>query len=353
MRFDVFIGCYAPKGAQSLLRYAVDTEKRSFQLRQAVDELENPSYLLPDEKRGLLYCVEEISPSGRLTAVNLKEQPMKVLGRCHTQAGDPCHLAMEPDGNHITVTNYCAQTSDGSITRFALNEQGMPAFLQRIAHRGSGPNARRQAAPHPHSAWYVGKRLLVCDLGADRLVDYRYQDEELEKQGELALEPGSGPRHLCFSSQHPEWIYVLCELSAVLYVFQWRDNAYHLRQTLDTLPPEATPEQHAENYAGAIKMTPDGRFVFVSNRGYDSLTVFSVKEDRTLQYESAIKTGGSYPRDFALVKNVVVVGHQKSGTVTAFRFDAASRSLTSIPMWLELSAAPVCIAVAPGSVQEE
>ena len=67
MRFDVFIGCYAPKGAQSLLRYAVDTEKRSFQLRQAVDELENPSYLLPDEKRGLLYCVEEISPSGRLT----------------------------------------------------------------------------------------------------------------------------------------------------------------------------------------------------------------------------------------------------------------------------------------------
>ncbi len=155
--------------------------------------------------------------------------------------------------------------------------------------------------------------------------------------------PGTGPRHLAF---HPSgrWLYVTGELNSTLLVYAYEANDGLLRepQALALLPSGWV----GENTASEVALSPDGRFIYAGNRGYDSIAVFRVHDDSgTVTLAGQYPTGGSFPRHFALDPSGewLVVAHQKSDTLTTFRVDRESGVLEWTGQTAQV-AAPVCVA---------
>ena len=233
----------------------------------------------------------------------------------------PCHLTLSPDRGFLYTANY----SSGSVSEFRLKD-GLPAGRPRIiAHTGHGVKPR-QKSPHPHFVSFdaEGKRLYVCDLGADRIFVYDWSPGtglKTPAAAELALPPGSGPRHLVFSPDGGT-IYVANELdsTAASFVRDAPGKPWRFGKVRSTLPVGADKRG---NYPGAIKITADGRFFFVANRGDNSIAVFATSGGGDFRLVRTVHSGGDYPSDLLLLNKdrLLVVGHSRSGGVTSFKHE--------------------------------
>ena len=233
----------------------------------------------------------------------------------------PCHLTLSPDGKYLYTANY----SSSSISEFRLKE-GLPAGLPRIIrHSGRGVTPR-QKSPHPHFVRFdaAGKRLYVCDLGTDKILVYDWTPEKgiaTPAAAELALPPGSGPRHLVFSPDG-NTLYVANELdsTAASFVREGPEKPWRLGKVRSTLPDGADQKG---NYPGAIKITSDGKFFFVANRGNDSVAVFATSGGGDFRLVRTVRSGGEFPSDLLLLNGdrLLVVSHLKSGGVTSFEHE--------------------------------
>ena len=233
----------------------------------------------------------------------------------------PCHLTLSPDGRHLYTANY----SSGSISEFHLKE-GLPAGRPRIIrHTGSGIKPR-QKSPHPHFVGFdpAGKQLYVCDLGCDRISIYDWTPEtglKTPAAAELALPPGSGPRHLVFSPDG-NTLYVADELDSTVasFVREGSDKAWRLGKIRSTLPDWS---DKMDNYPGAIKITGDGKYLFVANRGDNSVAVFSTLSGGDFRLVRTVPSGGDFPSDLLLLNGdrLLVVGHLRSGGITSFKLE--------------------------------
>ena len=251
--------------------------------------------------------------------------PLPLGGYIETKGVDaggktPCHLTLSPDGKFLYTANY----SSGSISEFRLHD-GLPSGLPRIVrHHGRGVKLR-QKSPHPHFADFApdGRQLYICDLGTDRVFVYDWAPEtglKIPAAAELTLPPGSGPRHLVFAPDG-NTLYVANELDSTVASFV-RDAAsgkWETARIRSTLPKGAKKEG---NYPGAIKITADGRFFFVTNRGDDSVAVFATSGGGDFRLVRTVRSGGEFPSDLLLTNGdrLLVVGHLKSGGVTSFEF---------------------------------
>ena len=230
----------------------------------------------------------------------------------------PCHLTLSPDGRFLYTANY----SSGSVSEFRLKD-GLPVGLPRIIrHTGRGVKPR-QKSPHPHFVRFdtAGKRLYVCDLGADKIFVYDWAPGtglETPAAAELALPPGAGPRHLVFSPDG-DTLYVANELdsTAASFVREGPGRAWRFGKVRSTLPDGANPKG---NFPGAIKITADGKFFFVANRGDNSVAVFAASGGGEFRLIRTVPSGGDFPSDLLLLNGdrLLVVGHQRSGGVTSF-----------------------------------
>ena len=240
----------------------------------------------------------------------------------------PCHLTLSPDGKFLYTANY----SSGSISEFRLND-GLPAGRPRIVrHDGHGATPR-QKSPHPHFVRFdaAGKKLYVCDLGADKIFVYGWTPEtglETPAGAELILPRGAGPRHLVFAPDG-NTLYVANELDSTVASFV-RDAAsdqWKLARIRSTLPDGAKKKG---NYPGAIKITRDGRFLFVANRGNDSVAIFAVLGGGDFELRKAVPSGGEFPSDLLLLDNDrhLIVSNRKSGDVVRFDRDGAELKAT-------------------------
>lgn len=236
----------------------------------------------------------------------------------------PCHLTLSPDGRRLYTANY----SSGSVSEFRLDE-GLPVGRPRIVrHAGRGVKPR-QKSPHPHFVRFdpAGKQLYVCDLGADKIFVYDWTPEtglETPAAAELALPPGSGPRHLVFAPDG-NTLYVANELdgTAASFVRERPGKAWRFGTARSTLPEGADKNG---NYPGAIRITADGKFFFVANRGDNSVAVFATAGGGEFRLIRTVPTGGDFPSDLLLLNGdrLLVVGHQKSGGVTSFRLESGN-----------------------------
>jgi 6-phosphogluconolactonase len=312
-------------------------------LRQDFLASHTPTWL--ENRNNILYSTNEQNGSVASLAINTSNGSLSFINSTNSSGTYPTSITVAPGGDHILVANY----GNGTVAAIEVDKNtgkfGNTTDVQK--HNGSGPVKDRQEGPHAHQIIFdvAGKFVYSADLGADKVYQYQFN----ESTGKLsALEtpfvvsdPGDGPRHLAF---HPNnlYAYLACELSSAVMVFKLQPNGNLSRiQKLFTLPPES----RANNYPAEILVHPSGNFVYVSNRGNDSISFFQINTaDGTLTLMDIYSVRGAFPRGMILepVTNIMFTMNQNSGTVTSHRVDPATGVLTYLGVSASGLSGPVC-----------
>jgi 6-phosphogluconolactonase len=305
----------------------------------------DPSFLTLGPTGERLYAVNEVDGGeGGVSAFAVERGTGELtpLGEKPSLGTAPCHLSVHPSGRWLLLANY----GSGSLVVYELRpDGGLGDVADVVQHAGSGPHPN-QGGPHAHMVVTdpAGGFVLAADLGADRVFAYRLDPAsgKLLRTGETPLPPGSGPRHIAFHPEH-DAVYVLNELLSTVAVFGYdagRGELEHLGIV------RALPDGWTGDSSGAeIAVSGDGRFVYTSNRGHDSIAVFAVERDgRELRPAAHVLTDGKKPRHFALDPSGerLLVANQGSDSVVAFRIDPVS-GLPEHTGEVTIVGSPVCV----------
>lgn len=348
----VTVGCTGDESAVGIHVLRLEAGAHGLRLveQTGVAGFAQPSYLAPHPTVPVLYAVSE-TVDGTIGAFHVDpiDGTLTEWQRVPSGGDGPCHLST--DGRHLHVAHYLS----GSVACHALEPDGRIAELVSISHhRGSGPHVR-QDAPHAHCIVPDPHRRSVrsvpsvhaVDLGTDRIVRYDADPTtgEFRAAAEVALRPGSGPRHLAFHPTAPS-AFVVCELDCTLVALEVDRTSGDLvpRHEVSTLPVGVAV---GNTLAAAVRVHPDGRRVFVSNRGHDSIATFAVGgpgEPPVLL--GHVASGGAGPRDVAVDPSGrwLLAANQRSGEITGFALDDP----TGLPRplgGLARVAEPACIVV--------
>jgi len=257
----------------------------------------------------------------------------------------PSHLTVDHTGGVLVVANY----HDGYVASVPILATGAPsAVASIIKHTGSSINVERQSSAHPHSVTVSpdNRHVIVCDLGLDKIFTYRLDAATATLSAAdpafVLAEPGSGPRHFAFS---PDGLhaFMISEMGATItaYAYEAARGALKTLDVKSTLPPDF----HDKNKSAAIRVHPNGRFVYGSNRGADSIAVFSFNAaNGKLTLVEIVPSDGRSPRDFALSPDGrwLVAAHEDSDSLSVFRVDSQTGKLTRATGSAQISM-PVCV----------
>jgi 6-phosphogluconolactonase len=346
---------------EGIFVYQMDPQSGSLEQVQSVESGPEPSFLALHPNRRFIYAINEAS-QGEAAAFELDPVTgrLRFLNRESLEARGPCYVTLSPDGSWLVAANYGGGSlsilpvdTDGRLGKkrqvvqhegasavssqpFTVrDEQGVLATVKHHA-AGSGVMPDRQENPHTHCAIFDpgGRFLLAADLGMDRVWVYSFDQESGRvlpvpdgHPAGFAARPGAGPRHLAF---HPNgrFLYVSNELDSTVVALSWdgENGTLSPLQNLTTLPDGFT----GESWVADIHLTPDGRFLYVSNRGDDSLACFQVDgETGRLELSGHYSTLGNWPRNFGITPDgqFLLAANQNSGTLVVFRLDTESGRL--------------------------
>lgn len=338
-----YLGTYTTGQSEGIYKY-IFHQDGSFTAHGLVAKTSNPSYITHSDDKKYLLAVNEVDSyngTGSVESFSISDMGLEFLNRRSSGGAHPCFVDINPAGFVLTA-NY----SGGNVGLLKLEDEGQLSELLDVQqHSGSG-TSDRQEAPHAHSSWFApdGTSVISIDLGTNELWFSKLEDsaEKLVQSNpqKLAMEPGAGPRHLVF---HPEglWLYVLNELnSTVTLLHKDAEGAYQAKQSFSTLPADYS----GDNTAADIRISSDGKFLYVSNRGHDSIAVFQVNfQEGALKLKGHKSCGGKGPRNFVFSpdENYLVIANQYSDNIVSLKRDKKTGMLryknqTSAP-------APVCI----------
>ncbi len=353
--YTLYIGSYGEAQDPTVHACRLDGVTGELSVFQKLAGIEQASFLAVHPAGNMLYAASETGetrgqPGGSIHALAIDPQSgeLEVLGDQLTHGEHPCHVSLSLDRQSLYVSNY----SGGNAAVFPLEADGQlsePASALISGEGELGPAADRQEKPHIHSAGPVPGTpfVYICDLGTDSVYMYRQSADgrSLLKTGTARLEPGTGPRHAAIPAGLP-YVYVAGELDSYVNVLRMdkETGALESVQRISGLPEEFA----GTSWAADIHLSPDGRFLYMSNRGHDSIAVFAVNAgDGTLTAAGHCPTGGRTPRNFAISPDGswLLAANQESGTIHSFRRDADSGKLDPAPSSLRIPA-PVCICFA-------
>lgn len=319
----LYIGTYTDTESKGIYSAILDTAKGMLSQIRLETETENPSYLTFSTDKKYLYAVQETNnykgtQSGSLTAYSIGDDGnLRWINTVSTQGAHPCHIAVSPDSKWVSVTNY----SGGNVGLFKVLPNGsVSGITQEIVRKGSGPNLLRQEASHPHSSQFSegGKILLTADLGSDELAVYKWGNNFFEQSPKMTvkLPGGNGPRHFAQTSDG-NWVYVLNELSSTLSILAKKETDLVIVNEISTL----SPSFRGENFPADLHFSPDEQFLYVSNRGENSIAVFQRLSNGALAYLGFVNTRGNWPRNFTLdpTGKFLLVANQLSDNISIFR----------------------------------
>lgn len=302
----LFVGSYTSAEKPGIFSFTFDSATGDMTPHGSFTGIASPSFLIIHPNEKWLYAVSETGKDsdgvyGSVHAFSIDhEQSSITIQHINQQSTDgdwPCHLQIDASGRWLVASNY----GTGNAALFPILSDGslgkMQTFLQ---HEGHGPNAARQEGPHAHSATFTpdNRFLIVADLGIDQLVIYKFDAEKgsLSPHTEIQTRPGAGPRHLAF---HPDGRHVLVanelDSSVTVYEYNSENGILNSLQTLDTIPGDSP-----ESTVADIHFSSTGKHVYVSNRGHNSIAVFSFDEDSRLTRLGIPSCGGNWPRNFTL-----------------------------------------------------
>ncbi len=326
----LFIGTYTSGASRGIYALRLDAATGALSAPTLAAETSHPSFLALSPDRRFLYAIRDSAAMVAAFAVKGDELvPLPAAAAPKAVAG--CHLAVDRTARTLLVSNYHAAT----IAALPLAKDGTPGPGQVIRHEGHGTHPKRQAEAHVHSAVISpdNRFALVCDLGLDRIYTYGLDAArarlEPGRPPFTANDAGSGPRHGAFTPDGRHF-YASHELdnTVTAYDYDAASGALLLCQAVSTLPAGFM----GESTAAEVALHPNGRFLYVSNRGHDSIAVFAVDGRTGLLSPVEFKpAGGRNPRHFALSPDGawLVCAHQESSSVAAFRVDPAGGRLAA------------------------
>jgi 6-phosphogluconolactonase len=343
----LYVGTYT-EGTRSEGIYLVRMIQRTGELIRigSVDAGANPSFLALHPNGRVLYAVNEVA-QGAVSAFAIVKgiDGLTRLNAQPSEGASPCYVSVDRGGRVALVANYMG----GSVALLPIQpDGGLVTAAQVVRHTGTGPNAARQEAPHAHCILpdRSGRFALAADLGADRVIVYHldatWKSLGHVERGDLQVRPGSGPRHLTLHPSAP-LVFVANELDSTVATlrFDAERGVLSLLDTQSTLPAGWS----GANYPADIHVGPSGRTVYVSNRGHNSIAVFSVTTGGTaLALEQVISTEGDWPRNFSLdpTGRWLLVANQRSDSVVVYARDPDTGRLTLSRQRVALPS-PVCL----------
>lgn len=335
----VFIGTYTPKESTSRGIYAVRLDTVTGELSEPVlaAETPNPTFLALHPNGQVLYTIGDSTGSPGGAAVSFKIDPatakLTPLNTEPTGGASLAYVGIDATGRTLITISY----GGGQITSFPVAADGkIDPKASTVNSTGSlGPNKTRQDKPHPHSVTFSpdNRFAYVCDLGRDKILRFRFDPvtAKLTADGEFASAPGDGPRHSKFTSDGRNF-YVINELAGTvtLYNSDPKTGALMSQESVSTLPEDF--KGASKNTTAEVRIHPNGRFVYGSNRGHDSIAVFARNPaDGTLKRIQIIPSGGGHPRNFSLSPDGawLICANRDSNNLVVFKVDANTGKLTA------------------------
>lgn len=348
----VFVGTYTEsQGSQSQGIYVYRMEPGSGELtfETVVGGVRNPSFLEAHSQQGFIYSVNEVGsfagqPGGGVSAFSIHSAgELNPLNSQPSHGEDPCYISVEQTGRFALVANY----TSGSVAMLPIQHDGQlgPAAAV-IQHSGSSVHPERQTGPHAHCILPdpTNRFAVAVDLGLDKLLIYKMdlQNGRLHPHGEVQVLAGAGPRHLTFHPHRP-YAYLINELNSTVISYRYDAEAgtFDELQVVPTLPPDFK----GENLCADIHVSPNGKHLYASNRGHDSIAAFIIDENHgTLTCHDHTLTGGNEPRNFAIDPGgtFLLAANQKSHTIVTFKIDSDTGRLSRSAHELDVSM-PVCV----------
>jgi len=307
--YRLLIGTYTrtePDASKGIYHATFDDATGQFNVHDLAAEAVSPAFLAQSGE--YIYAVNE-TRDGMVSAYHLQENELVFINTVSTGGALPCHLAATLDW--IAVANY----SSGNLATFALRDGALGERIDFVQHTGEGPNQQRQTQAHAHQTYLIDNSIFVPDLGSDKL--YRYQ---LDTGGKFVgeprvadLNPGAGPRHV----DHHPWlpiVYLINELGNTINILD--TDTLTVQQTIPTLPDD----YDEVSTTSEIAVSADGKFVYGSNRGHDSIVSFAVDDSGQLSQPQYTSTDGQCPRHFTLDPSGkwLLVANQNTNNVKVF-----------------------------------
>jgi len=337
--YFVYLGTYTAHRAKGIYAYRFQPSTGKLKSMGVAAATPSPSFLAVHPSGHVLYAANESDPAipqGKdnlvsAFAVDQSTGKLTLLNSVSAHGVGPCHISIDKTGNTLMVANY----DSGSVASVRIGSDRKLGDVASVdQHHGKSVVPDRQAGPHAH---FIGvspdnRFALSADLGLDQVLIYKFDPASGRLTANAPpfapLKPGAGPRHLTFSPAG-NFVYVNGELDSTVTTFAYdaRTGSLKALQSVSTLP-EGFKET---NSTAEIQSDRDGKFLFVSNRGHNSIAVFSVdKASGTLKAAGTVPTGGKTPRFFTLdpTGKFLFAGNQDSNTVTVFRVDRSTAKLT-------------------------
>ncbi len=329
----MFVGTYTKADGKSkgIYAYRFDSATGKAEPLGLAVETQSPSWLTVSPDHKFLYAANE-QGSGAVSSFVIDGATGKLtaLNTVNSRGTDPCHISVDATGKILYVANY----TGGTIAKFPIHPNGSLGEADLVDQlKGSSINPERQKSPHPHSVSVTKDGLvLVPDLGQDKVLIYK-ADLTPAEPSFASIKAGSGPRHIAF---HPKGniIYVMSEMGSSITALS-HDNMTEV-QSISTLPKDF----HGTSSGAEIQIHPSGKFVYASNRGHDSIAVFSADPKGLLKPVEWVSTQGKTPRGFVLdpTGNWLIVGNQDSDTFVIFKVNHSTGKLTAAGPPIELGA---------------
>lgn len=310
-----YIGTYTQEKSKGIYRFTLDPEAEELNGGDLIEKFQGPLYLdIQDDK---LYSLKQDGDTAGIATFEIADGELKFIDECLPEGENGCYLTASSDGKYMLDAVY----DSGKLRLYKMDERGIVVErLDVFQVEGNGPHERQD---HAHSHFVTetpdGKYFAAVDLGADKIVTFSIEEERLVVVAESKVAPGSGPRHLVFSDAD-DYAYILTELSNEVIAAEYNDGAFSPIATYSLLPEDFT--EHSQ--AAAIRKHPNGKYIYASNRGHNSIAVFEIKDNgkslNRLQIESS---NGNWPRDFNITPDgqYLVCAHEKSHNVVLFNIN--------------------------------
>lgn len=349
----LFVGTYTSGKSKGIYVFRLNSKNGEVQWVSSTDSATNPSFLAVSPDGTKLYAVNETGGEqpGYVSAFDFDQATGQLYFiNAQPSGGDhPCFVTVDKTGKWVLTGNY----TGGNLSAFPVNKEGgLSHYEQLIQHTGSSINKSRQTKPHVHATFFSpdDKYVLVPDLGMDKVMVYQFNPSLKKPLKPAAMPfaasaPGSGPRHLDF---HPNqrFVYVLEELSGTIKVYRYTDGFMTGLQTIATHPADYTGEPGSAD----IHVSPDGKFLYASNRGEENnLAIFSIDQltgKLTAKGYQAIP--GMGPRNFTITPNgnFILVANQKTNNIVIYRVNKETGALQQLLRQVEVPN-PVCLKLIP------
>lgn len=340
---ELLVGTYTDQESKGIYLLDFDPATGSLSDTRLVVETTSPSFLAISKDRNHVYAVNETAP-GNVSSFQWNEDrsSLSAVNQQPSQGDHPCFVEMNTAQNLLSVANY----SSGTISVYPVDNAGMIGAATAIhQHTGSGPVKPNQNAAHAHCAKFDpnGKFLYAVDLGIDQLISYPIDEQGVvgKASSSLALDPGDGPRHMVF---HPslDMAFVVNELSGTVTSLSVNHESGQLEKidTKSTLPADF----EGNNACADIHISSNGKFLYASNRGHNSIAVFSVTEKGELELLTTESVQGDWPRNFTFSpdEKFLLVANQHSSNITVFAVNTETGLLSFTGHELSVSH-PVCL----------